>query len=103
MDQAFDAEGFLISPAQWTPELGKAIASAEGIALDGRHWEIIELVRNFYKEYELSPVNRSLVKYTQLQLGEDKGNSLYLNSLFAGSPAKLAAKIAGLPKPTNCL
>lgn len=28
---------------------------------------------------------------------------LHLNRLFKGTPAKLAAKLAGLPKPTNCL
>ncbi|MFP3500285.1 TusE/DsrC/DsvC family sulfur relay protein, partial [Pseudomonas sp. SIMBA_059] len=25
------------------------------------------------------------------------------NRLFNGTPAKLAAKLAGLPKPTNCI
>ena len=33
----------------------------------------------------------------------DKGNSIYLHKLFPGNPAKLAAKIAGLPRPTNCI
>ena len=28
---------------------------------------------------------------------------MYLLKLFPGSPAKLASKIAGLPKPDNCL
>ena len=28
---------------------------------------------------------------------------IYLMSLFPGSPAKLGSKIAGLPKPENCL
>ncbi|MFL6611356.1 MAG: TusE/DsrC/DsvC family sulfur relay protein, partial [Pseudomonas sp.] len=46
---------------------------------------------------------RPLIKYTALKLGPDKGNSLHLNRLFKGTPAKLAAKLAGLPKPTNCL
>ena len=29
--------------------------------------------------------------------------TMHLNRLFNGTPAKLAAKLAGLPKPTNCL
>ncbi|MCZ6459336.1 MAG: TusE/DsrC/DsvC family sulfur relay protein, partial [Gammaproteobacteria bacterium] len=37
------------------------------------------------------------------QLGAEKGTSIYLLKLFPGSPAKLLAKIAGLPRPTNCL
>jgi tRNA 2-thiouridine synthesizing protein E len=44
-----------------------------------------------------------LIKYATLKLGPEKGNSLHLNLLFKGAPAKLAAKLAGLPKPTNCL
>ncbi len=46
---------------------------------------------------------RPLVKYCALKLGPDKGRSIYLMSLFPGSPAKLGSKIAGLPKPDNCL
>ena len=44
-----------------------------------------------------------LVKLVAARLGATKGNSIYLLSLFPGNPAKLAAKIAGLPRPTNCL
>lgn len=47
--------------------------------------------------------NAPLIKYAALKLGPDKGNSMHLNRLFNGTPAKLAAKLAGLPKPTNCL
>jgi tRNA 2-thiouridine synthesizing protein E len=46
---------------------------------------------------------RPLVKLVKEQLGEDCGSSVYLMGLFGGSPAKTAAKIAGLPRPTNCL
>ncbi|MEB3891999.1 TusE/DsrC/DsvC family sulfur relay protein, partial [Pseudomonas aeruginosa] len=50
-----------------------------------------------------SPANRPLIKYVAQRLGPDKGNSLHLNHLFKGAPAKLGAKLAGLPKPSNCL
>ncbi|MFO5992212.1 TusE/DsrC/DsvC family sulfur relay protein, partial [Pseudomonas aeruginosa] len=46
---------------------------------------------------------RPLIKYVAQRLGPDKGNSLHLNHLFKGAPAKLGAKLAGLPKPSNCL
>ena len=52
---------------------------------------------------QLSPATRPLIKYTALKLGPEKGNSPHLNRLFNGTPAKLAAKLAGLPKPTNCI
>lgn len=98
-----DDQGFLLDLKDWNSELAEQLAREEGIVLTDAHWEILHLLRDFYHEYELSPAMRILVKQTKLKLGEAKGNSHYLLSLFPGSPAKLASKIAGLPKPTNCL
>ncbi|WP_339434088.1 MULTISPECIES: TusE/DsrC/DsvC family sulfur relay protein [unclassified Pseudomonas] len=98
-----DKDGFLVDLSDWSHDVAAALAAAEGIELTPEHWEILELLRSFYAEFQLSPATRPLIKYTALKLGPDKGNSLYLNRLFKGTPAKLAAKLAGLPKPTNCL
>ncbi|MFU0823027.1 MAG: Sulfurtransferase [Pseudomonas lundensis] len=83
--------------------MATALAVQNDIELTPDHWEILQLLRNFYDEFQLSPATRPLIKYTALKLGAEKGNSLHLNRLFNGTPAKLAAKLAGLPKPTNCL
>ena len=80
-----------------------ALAAREELALTAEHWEILQLLREFYAEFQLSPANRPLIKYVAQRLGPDKGNSLHLNHLFKGAPAKLGAKLAGLPKPSNCL
>ena len=98
-----DKDGFLVELSDWSSEVASALAAAEDIQLSPKHWEILELLRNFYAEFQLSPATRPLIKYTALKLGPEKGNSLPLNRLFKGTPAKLAAKLAGLPKPTNCL
>ncbi len=98
-----DEQGFLLDISDWSPALAREIAHQEGIELTEAHWEIIELLREFYREYELSPAMRILVKQVKSKFGDEKGNSHYLLTLFPGSPAKLASKIAGLPKPTNCL
>ncbi|WP_213878639.1 TusE/DsrC/DsvC family sulfur relay protein [Pseudomonas sp. dw_358] len=100
---ALDKDGFLVELNDWSPAVAQALAEREGLALDAGHWEVIELLRQFYGEFQLSPATRPLIKYTALKLGPDKGNSLHLNRLFNGTPAKLAAKLAGLPKPTNCI
>ena len=100
---AFDQEGFLLNLDDWSPEVARQIAAAEDIALGDGHWEVIELLRSYYREFDASPAMRPLVKYCALKLGPDKGKSIYLMSLFPGSPAKLGSKIAGLPKPENCL
>ena len=100
---AFDKEGFLRSLEDWTPEIAEQIAAREQLALTDAHWELIRLLRDYYREFDSSPAMRPLVKYCALKLGSDKGRSIYLMSLFPGSPAKLGSKIAGLPKPDNCL
>ena len=98
-----DKEGFLKNLDDWSPETATLLAKNEGITLTEEHWEIIKLLRNFYQQFEISPAMRILVKNTKESLGNQKGNSIHLMKLFPGSPAKLASKIAGLPKPTNCL
>ncbi len=99
----FDKEGYLRHINQWNPSVASHIAEAEGLTLTEDHWEIIFLLRGFYTEFDLSPAMRPLVKYVSNKLGPDKGRSIYLMQLFPQSPAKLASKIAGLPKPSNCL
>ena len=98
-----DKDGYLLDLKDRSAEVAQALAAQSGIELSPEHWQILELLRSFYQEFELSPATRPLIKYTALKLGPEKGNSLHLNRLFNGTPAKLAAKLAGLPKPTNCL
>jgi tRNA 2-thiouridine synthesizing protein E len=100
---AFDREGFLRELGDWTPAVAEQIAAAERISLSPAHWEVLQLLREYYTRFDSAPSMRPLVKYVAQELGADKGNSLYLLRLFPGSPAKLGSKIAGLPKPDNCL
>lgn len=98
-----DDEGYLLALEHWSPDLADYLAKAEGLVLTEAHWELIYLVRDFYQRYQQSPAMRPLVKATAQTLGADKGKSIYLMSLFPGSPAKRIARLAGLPKPDNCL
>ena len=100
---ALDKDGYLVELSDWSEEVATALAAHEDLELTAEHWEVLALLRDFYQEFELSPATRPLIKYTALKLGADKGNSLHLNRLFKGTQAKLAAKLAGLPKPTNCI
>lgn len=103
IEAPLDAEGFLQNLDDWNHRVAEQLAQAEGIELSPAHWELILLTRQFYQRYKLSPAMRPLVKYARLQLGADKGNSIYLLRLFPDTPAKRISKIAGLPKPDNCL
>lgn len=98
-----DVDGFLLDINDWNAEVATQLAAQEGIQLTDAHWEVIELFRAFYREFGLSPAMRPLVKFVSAKLGADKGNSIYLLKLFPPSAAKIGSKIAGLPRPTNCL
>lgn len=100
---ALDQDGFLCNLDNWSEAVALQLAAQESLTLTAAHWEVIYLVRHFYQQYEHSPEMRPLVKFSQQELGPDKGQSIYLLSLFPNSPAKLACKIAGLPRPANCL
>lgn len=96
-------EGFLEDVEAWSPAVAEWLAAREGITLTPAHWEILALLRDYYAAYDSSPAMRALVKFCRLKLGDDKGRSIYLLKLFPGSPAKIGSKLAGLPKPANCL
>lgn len=100
---ALDKDGFLKQLSDWDKTVATALAESEGISLTPAHWQLIELVQRYYNEFGLSPAMRPLVKYARINLDEDKGTSLYFLSLFPGSPAKVLSKLAGLPRPDNCL
>lgn len=94
---ALDAEGFLTDPAQWNESMAPEIAAAEGIAaLSDRHWQVIRFMRHEYEEKGAAPNVRALAKTSGVPIKE-------LYQLFPKGPAKLAAKIAGVPKPRGCI
>ena len=98
-----DKEGFLVNLDDWNQDAANIIALNDHIHLTEAHWEIINIVREFHQTFQISPSMRALVKQTGQVLGAEKGRSIYLLQLFPVSPARFACKIAGLPKPANCL
>lgn len=98
-----DAQGYLKNSADWSEAIALHLAEQDGLTLTEAHWEVIHFVRDFYHEFNTSPAIRLLVKALAQRLGPEKGNSRYLHRLFPGGPAKQATRLAGLPKPVNCL
>lgn len=92
-----DVEGFLTDPAQWTEQIGEEIAADHGIAeLTPRHWLVVMFMRDRYLKIGSAPSIRALGKESGVPVKE-------LYELFPKGPAKLAAKIGGIPKPRGCI
>ena len=93
---AFDLEGYMVDAGAWTPEIALAIAEREGITLSDRHWVVINFARSEFEANGEAPTLRRITKATDVDTKE-------IYQLFPGGPGKLAAKIAGLKKPTGCI
>ncbi len=92
-----DAEGFLLDPSEWDEELALELARENGISeLTPRHWLVVRFMRDRYLATGTAPTIRSLGKESGVPVKE-------LYQLFPKGPAKLAAKIGGIPKPRGCI
>ena len=92
-----DAEGFLTDTNDWNEELAAQIARENGIPeLTERHWLVVRFMRDRYLATGTAPSIRSLGKESGVPIKE-------LYQLFPRGPAKLAAKIGGIPKPKGCI
>ena len=92
-----DGEGFLVDASQWNDEIAVEIAVANGIpVLTDRHWQVVRFMRDAYLATGAAPSIRTLGKESGVPVKE-------LYQLFPKGPAKLAAKVGGIPKPRGCI
>jgi tRNA 2-thiouridine synthesizing protein E len=92
-----NAEGFLDRVEDWDREVAQEIAREAGIpALTDRHWLVVDHMRDTYLKTGSAPTIRTLGRQSGVDIKE-------LYALFPKGPAKLAAKIGGIPKPKGCI
>ena len=71
-------------------------ALLDGQFVLSRHWLVVHFMRERYLATGNAPSIRSLGKESGVPIKE-------LYQLFPKGPAKLAAKIGGIPKPKGCI
>ena len=90
-------EGFFTDPSQWNEDMAVELAKESGIdELTDTHWTVIHFMRKEYDDKGTGPTVRALGKTSGVTVKE-------LYQLFPKGPAKMAAKIAGIPKPRGCI
>ena len=90
-------DGFFTDPDQWTEAMAPELAKAEGIdPLTDQHWTVLRFMRQEFAEKGTGPTVRVLGKTSGVSVKE-------LYQLVPKGPAKIAARIAGIPKPRGCI
>ncbi len=90
-----DEQGYMTDSAQWSRNIGTAIATEENISMTDRHWEVIDFIQEQSRK-EIPLTIRKVGKSGVVNIKE-----FYL--LFPGGPLKKASRIAGIPKPVSCI
>ena len=98
-----DEDGYIQNLEDWNEDVAKHIAQLESVDMTDAHWEVVNFLRDYYKEYKIAPMIRILVKAIGKAMGPEKGNTKYLYSLFPAGPAKQGCTVSGLAKPTGCV
>jgi len=91
-----DGDGYLVDMNAWTPEIGRAMAEADGVELDDDKWQQILKAREYYEEHATVPPIRKFAKYIE-------ADQKVLFKQWMSGPMKPITKYGGLPKPTGCV
>jgi tRNA 2-thiouridine synthesizing protein E len=91
-----DGDGYLEDMQAWSPEIGRAMADADGYELSDVKWTHILKAREYFEEFNVVPPIRKFAKYIEQDQKE-------LFDTWMTGPMKPITKYGGLPKPTGCV
>ncbi len=103
MQLELDQDGHLVHYQIWTPEIAQQLAQPLDIELNDWHFSILFALRTFYQDYGYAPATRPLIKYLIKTVQTDISNQLLMEKFNTGLVARHLTRLAGLPKPPNCL
>lgn len=90
-------DGGLMDVNDWSPALAEKMAEADGLELTQEHWDVIDTMREYYHEYNTSPILKLLRRELVRKYGVDRGSDQELARLFPKGVQYQGIRIAGLP------
>lgn len=103
-DYPLDQDGHLCDHTQWSEQVAQLLADTIPVQLTDEHMRILLQVRAFFDDYNHPPATRPLIKHLMRTLPDDDISNQKLQQLFnTGLVARHVNRLAGLPKPPNCL
>ena len=104
IDVALDQDGHLCDHTIWTPVIAQQLANNLDIELDTERLAVLQQIRAFFVKFNHAPATRPLIKWLQQTLPDNDISNQKLQQLFnTGLVARHVNRLAGLPKPPNCL
>lgn len=97
-----DNEGYLVDFREWYRDFALQVADPLGLVLVDFDWKVIDFVRGFYEAHQLMPLTRLIVKYIKNEL-DPAFDSVKLQARYTDKPLRVIAKLAGLPRPIQCI
>ncbi len=95
-DIAFDREGYILNPLEWSDAVAQLLAAEAGLeTLSEAHWRVLRFVRGYYLEEGKEPINHRIKLGTGMSIQE-------VLSLFPDGMSRGVKRLAGLPKPKGC-
>lgn len=98
-----DQDGHLNDYTLWDKQVAQELAQSLNIELTDWHYQVLNAVRQFYKQFGHSPATRPLIKYLVKIVDPNITNALLQQKFNTGLVARHLSKLAGVPKPPNCL
>ena len=93
------SDGRLANLSDWDKNIAVELAARDNITLNDDHWMVINLMRDYYSDYNVSPIKKLLKRSLKKQNKSDKFNDEHLDQLFPNGALMQCSKIAGIPKP----
>lgn len=96
---ALRPDGRLENLADWSQEVAEILAVRDGVNLLPQHWKIIHAMRQYYAEFNVSPVKKLLKRALKEAGHAALSSDAALDELFPGGVLVQGSRIAGVPEP----
>jgi len=103
MNLELDQDGHLVDYTIWNEAVAQELANSLSLELTAWHFEVLHAVRLFYQQFGHSPATRPLIKYLMKTVSAEINNAVLQDKFNTGLVARHLSRLAGIPKPPNCL
>ena len=103
MTLELDQDGHLLDYTVWNEQVAQELAQSLELELTAWHFEVLHAVRQFYQQFGHSPATRPLIKFLMKTVTPEINNAVLQEIFNTGLVARHLSRLAGIPKPANCL